>query len=113
MPKIETLRLRASDPTAQRQFYCDLLGMLNLGDGCVGYGGEEASICFLNAEGPYVPTSSGLYWKITLAVPNIELACEQLTRMGVTVNAPHQFQNVGYLAHFLDPEGFVIELIDH
>ncbi|MDU9007208.1 VOC family protein [Sedimentitalea todarodis] len=113
MPKIETLRLRACDPVAQRQFYCDVLGMQDIGDGCVGFGGEEAGICFLKADRPYVPTARDLYWKITLAVPNIELACEQLTCKGLTVSAPHQFQNVGYLAHFTDPEGFAIELIDH
>ena len=113
MPKIETLSLRVRDPIAQSRFYREVLGMQNQGEGCIGYGGEEASICFSQAEAPYNPQPRDLYWKIALAVPNIELACEQLAEQGVTVSAPDQFRDVGYLTKFTDPEGFTIELIEH
>ena len=113
MSKIESLVLRTCDPEAQCRFYCDILGMDELCDGTVGYGGEEAKIRFLKAEGRYDPKPDDVYWKIALAVPDIELACQQLTARGVDVGKPRQFQDVGFLAHFTDPEGFTIELIEH
>ena len=87
--------------------------MRHFSDDCVGYGGEQAKLLFPQAKGKYIPEPSDLYWKITLAVPNIELACQQLKELGVDVGAPRQFLDVGYLAHFTDPEGFTIELIEH
>ena len=33
--------------------------------------------------------------------------------MGFNVGSPRQFQDIGYLAHFQDPEGYTIELIEH
>ncbi len=113
MPKIETLLLRVSDPIAQRRFYCDILGMREFGDQNVGYTEEEAKIRFLLTQTPYDPKPGDLYWKIALAVPNIELACQQLAARGIEVSAPIQFQDVGYLAKFVDPEGFTVELIEH
>jgi len=113
MPKTETLVLRVMNPNAQHHFYCEALGMKDLGDRHVGYGGDEARIRFLQADTPYDPKPNDLYWKIALAVPNIELACRQLMEKGVSVSAPRQFEDVGYLAHFVDPEGFTIELIEH
>ena len=82
-------------------------------DTTVGYSGSDASIRFLPAATDYQPVPNDLYWKIALAVPDIELACEQLTDQGVAVSEPHQFQDVGYLAHFKDPAGLSIELIEH
>ena len=113
MPKIEILELRACNPSRQRKFYQEILGMHDLGDGCLRYKEKEAGIRFLPAETCYLPKSNDVYWKIALAIPNIELAYTQLVNKGVTVGKPRQFQDIGYLAHFQDPEGFVIELIEH
>lgn len=113
MTKIDQLTLKVTDPIQQKQFYCDVLGMMDLGRNTVGYAGAQASISFTAAETPYSPEKSELYWKIALSVPNIELACSQLQWAGVQCTDPHQFEDVGYLAHFTDPEGFPIELIDH
>ncbi len=113
MLKIDSLTLRTTRPAALRQFYCDVLGMVDLGDGRVGYHDREAALQFIAAEQPYMPKTSDLYWKIALSVPNIELACEQLQARGIPVTEPRQFRDVGYLAKFTDPEGFVVELIDH
>ncbi len=82
-------------------------------DGSVGYGGEESRLLFVKGEENYVPQPTDLYWKISLAVPNIELAYEQLTDRGVDIGQPQQFGDIAYLAHFKDPEGFTIELLDH
>lgn len=113
MPKIETVILRCLDPRAQGLYYCNVLGMNDFGDGTVGYGALEARLLFVQADRQYVPTTQDLYWKIALAVPNIEMACQQLSERGVNIGTPRQFEDVGYLAHFTDPEGFTIELIEH
>ncbi len=113
MPRIDTILLRCRDPLAQRRFYCEILGMDVRANGAVAYGSEEAGLKFEKATHSYQPTKGDIYWKIALAVPNIELACEQLTAQDIKVGTPHQFQDIGYLAHFQDPEGFTIELIEH
>ncbi len=113
MSKIETLILRARNPKKQREFYKQILGMEEFSDGRVGYSTVEAGIKFLPAQQIYSPRKDDLYWKIALAVPNIELACIQLQKKGIVVDTPRQFRDVGYLAHFTDPEGFTIELIEH
>ncbi|EFO30905.1 glyoxalase/bleomycin resistance protein/dioxygenase [Roseibium sp. TrichSKD4] len=113
MPKIETITLRCLNPEAMRRFYIDILGMDQREDGAVSYGPAQAGIIFEKAEYPYRHSAGDVYWKIALAVPNIELAYEQLTTQGLAVGVPHQFRDIGYLAHFQDPEGFTIELIEH
>lgn len=113
MTKLDLLTLRTSNPQEQKRFYCNVLGMRDQGSGCVGYSKTQAALKFIPAETPYMPKPRDLYWKIAISVPNIELACRQLLTAGVNCSAPHQFEDVGYLAHFTDPEGFSIELIDH
>lgn len=113
MPKIDLIALRSCDPDGQRRFYCDVLGMHDTGDCTVGYGGAEARLAFPPADIPYQPGKTDLYWKIALAVPDLDLAREQLLAKGVDVGPARQFLDIGYLAHFTDPEGFTIELIQH
>lgn len=113
MAGLETLRLRVRDPEAQRAFYCSVLGMRDQGEGRVGYAASEVALRFEQAEAAYAPRATDLYWKIAISVPNIEQAVQQLEARGVVCTAPRQFEDVGYLAHFADPEGFAIELIDH
>lgn len=113
MPKIAIIRIRCQNPKDLLKFYCDVLGMEVLAEDVVGYGGAEAALQFLPGTEPYQPQSHDLYWKVALAVPNIELAHQQLTEKGVSVGVPRQFRDVGYLTHFQDPDGFTIELIEH
>ncbi|MEX0338405.1 MAG: VOC family protein [Arenibacterium sp.] len=113
MPRIETILLRCRDSVAQKRFYIDSLGMSLRADGAVTYGAAQAGVMFEPAKLPYEPTSRDTYWKIALAVPNIEQAVEELAAKGIETTAPRQFRDVGYLAHFQDPEGFKIELIEH
>lgn len=113
MAHISRIDLCCLDPKGQKQFYCNVLGMHEGQDGTLGYGDETAGLRFLPATLPYGPSKQDLYWKITLAVPDIELACGQLRDQGIAVDTPVQFGDVGYLAHFRDPEGLPIELIDH
>lgn len=113
MAQFETLILRVTNPDAQRAFYCNVLGMSDQGNGRVGFSPQEVSLKFVKADAAYQPDPSDLYWKIALSVPNLDLACEQLEKRGVSCTTPNQFRDIGYLAHFQDPEGFSIELIDH
>ena len=113
MPTLEAIRLRCSDPESQKQFYCDVLGMQQRANGTIGYTGEEAGLLFEATKAPYRPSPNDLYWKIALAVPNIDLAHRQLVQKGIAVQAPRQVGDVAYLAHLQDPEGFTIELLDH
>ena len=113
MPAIEAIRLRCSNPERQTRFYCDVLGMRERANGTIGYADAEAGLLFEPAELPYRPSPQDLYWKIALAVPDIDLAYRQLTDKGIEVQVPRQVGDVAYLAHLLDPEGFAIELLDH
>lgn len=113
MPRLDTLTLRVRDPEAQRRFYRDILGMTDRGEGRVGYAEGEMAIHFAKAETAYAPRPTDLYWKIAISVPNLDLAVGQLRARGIAVTPPRQFQDVAYLAHVTDPEGFTIELLDH
>ncbi len=113
MPQLSLIKYRTRNPETLRQFYVDVLGMRQRLDGSIGYSDQEAGLMFEAGQALYTPSPESVYWKITLSVPNIELACEQLTERGVKVTQPDQFLDIGYLAHFSDPNGFQIELIDH
>lgn len=113
MPTLATIRLRCADPAAQSAFYREVLGMRARADGTVGYGEGQAGLLFEPARAPYAPAPRDLYWKIALSVPDLDLACRQLRARGVEVGTPHQVGDIAYLAHFRDPEGFTVELIDH
>lgn len=113
MAALDTLTLRVGNIAAQKQFYCTVLGMSDFGDGRIGYDECELALNFVQAELPYGPKPSDLYWKIAISVPNIERACAQLKARGAWVTTPKQFRDVGFLAKLTDPEGFTVELIDH
>ncbi|MCG7494735.1 VOC family protein [Thalassobius sp. Cn5-15] len=113
MCTLDTLTLKVRDPDALRQFYCDVLGMQDQPAGAVGYGGGQCALRFEQGAALYEAQPTDTYWKIALSVPDIELAVRQLRDKGINVSDPRQFRDVGYLAHFSDPEGFAIELIDH
>jgi len=111
---IKKVSYRVPDPGAQIRFYVEVLGMtLDSVDQSVGYGEPQARLSFLPVLSQYEHWQNDLYWKIAIAVPDVELACRQLRHAGVSVGEPRQFQDVGYLAHFNDPAGLNIELIDH
>lgn len=113
MPKIEELCLSVTDREAQSRFYTDILGMRKLHCGAFGYSDEQACIALCPANSPYQDSEINVYWKYSLAVPNINLAYQQLVSHDVEVSKPHQFEDIGYMMHLRDPEGFQIELLDH
>jgi len=110
---IDVIRLRATDPKVQCKFYTEILGMQKLHNGAFGYSNGQACIAFEPADSPYQDSNTNVYWKFSLAVPNINLAYQQLVSHNVEVSEPHQFEDIGYMMHLRDPEGFQIELLDH
>ncbi len=78
-----------------------------------GYAGEDADLILLPGGRRVQHSRDERYWKIGICLPDLDAACEQLRRKGVDVSAPHQFRDIGYMAHLHDPEGFAIELLQH
>ena len=111
MPKIDTIVLRAPDPASASAFYRDALGMRERDDGSVGYADLEAGLRFDRGEGRYAMSTDDLYWKISISVRDIDLACAQLAGLGIDVDGPEQFGDVAYVAHFKDPAGNTLTLL--
>lgn len=105
-------------PEALAAFYVDRLGMRELWQEPyirLGYGGPGACLELRPspASKPYRHDGRDIYWKIGITLPNIDIAYEQLRRAGIAITEPHQFQDIGYMCHFADPEGFQVELLQH
>jgi len=116
--RLSAVVLNVSDPERLAEFYCRVLGMERSerdGHIAAGYGRAGAALVFKPAEasGPYAHRSTDRYWKIALTVPDVDCAHAQLLENGVNASTPHQFRDVGYLSHFTDPEGHIIELVQH
>ncbi|MEM7169771.1 MAG: VOC family protein [Pseudomonadota bacterium] len=62
---------------------------------------------------PYRQDVEDLYWKIGVTLCDVDLAVDRLRIRDVEVSQPRQFQEIGYLCHLRDPEGYVIELLQH
>lgn len=116
MKRLSGVQLQVEDPERLARFYSDVLGMearTDNGTWRAGYAGQDADV-ILQPGGRLVQHSRDeRYWKIGICLPNLDIACEQLRQKGVEVSAPHQFRDIGYMAHLHDPEGFAIELLQH
>lgn len=53
------------------------------------------------------------YWKIGLALHDVDLARQKFETSGVSVEPAGQFKDVGYLCHLRDPSNCSIELLQH
>ena len=131
-------RLLVSDPAASLAFYHRYFGMslhatYESSDGrhyFLGFGlpqGEtDAAIpgypaCLLElVYDPSIDFATGAvdgnppgYWKIALAVADLEIARERLLEQGVSVTEPVMVPEVAYLCHCVDPNGYDVELIQH
>ncbi len=114
--RIAGLRLRVADPDRLAAFYRDALGMrvqVEDRNRRVGYPGEDADLLLMPGGGGYRHDRGQRYWKIGITLPDVDLVADHLRRMGVAVSAPGQFLDIGYMCHLTDPEGFVIELLQH
>lgn len=126
--RISHYSLQVSSPQQSLEFYCHRLGMniightegegdrpsrylLSFGANDLTalellYGNEEPRSLYQHDEGD-------LYWKTGITLPDVDNACERLRHHGVEVTDPHQFRDIGYLCHLADPDGYVIELLQH
>lgn len=116
--RLAALALNVDDPVKLAAFYGDVLGMSRCdrdGEVAVGYGGEGAALILRRApvDAPYKHAPNHRYWKISITVPNLDVGHAQLVERGMVVTAPRQFREIAYLSHLADPEGHVIELIQH
>eukprot|EP00756_Hemistasia_phaeocysticola_P056555 Hpha_TRINITY_DN32828_c0_g1::TRINITY_DN32828_c0_g1_i1::g.87323::m.87323/K01759/GLO1, gloA; lactoylglutathione lyase len=109
-----------------QEFYCNLLGMTShvvardTEAGKVvryGYGNEACGECDLEVtysdriHAESQPLPDGPYWKIGLAVDDVDSVAANLKRQGVAVGECSQFRDIGYVCHLRDPAGFTIELL--
>lgn len=101
------LRLTVPDITAVTQFYRDILGMTDQRDG-LGYGGQQVHLEFIQGSAQ-PPTADGFFWKIGITVPNLDTVAMHLRRSGVSISQPRQFEDIGYMAHCMDPAGATVE----
>ncbi|NOD94138.1 VOC family protein [Ruegeria sp. HKCCD4884] len=114
--RTSALRLRVDDPRQLAAFYRDILGMSVREEGAnvrVGYAGEDADLLLLHGGGGYTHDRGQRYWKIGITVPDVDLAATHLRARDVPVSDPNQFLDIGYMCHLADPQGFVIELLQH
>ncbi len=115
--RLSRIVLQCRDPGKLAAFYRDALQMTARpgpdGSFVAGYGGSYADLELRPAPtgGVYAHHKSDRYWKIGITVPDLELAVSTLRFEGADVGAPHQFEDIGYMAHLDDPEGFKIELL--
>ena len=110
--------LRTQSPDTLADFYTTHLGMIaSRSDNAIvlGYLGKDASIELRHAERdrPYTHGRTDRYWKIGITLPNVDIAYRHLCRDGIAVTEPRQFEDIGYMCHLADPEGFSIELLQH
>lgn len=116
MKRLSGVQLQVQDPERLARFYSDVLGMnARSGNGGwrAGYAGADADLVLQPGGRPVPHSREERYWKIGICLPDLDTACEQLRQKGVEVSAPHQFRDIGYMAHLHDPEGFAIELLQH
>ncbi len=114
--RISALHLRVADPDRLVGFYTGVLGMSVQAQGLdrrVGYAGQDADLLLRPGGGGYTHDPGQRYWKIGITVPDVDLAAAYLRQKDVPVSDPKQFLDIGYMCHLQDPEGFVIELLQH
>lgn len=114
--RLSAVLLRVADPKQLTDFYTDVLGMTARAQGSnyrLGYGGQDADLLLMPGGGGYAHDGGQRYWKIGITVPDVDLAVSHLREKGVEVSDPKQFLDIGYMCHLKDPEGFVIELLQH
>lgn len=126
-PALVDVRLEVGALARSVAFYRDRLGMRPIARSA-GDGRERCTLAFADAapEGattitlehaparapaPLVTSDADAYWKVGVTVSQLDRARARLLAAGVTVSAPAQFEDIGYLCHLRDPDGYAIELL--
>ncbi|USG63125.1 hypothetical protein NBZ79_09070 [Sneathiella marina] len=117
MKTITRHRLKTHSYEGLSEFYESNLGMANFSTGNSLSFGYEATGCHLQFEKAscvsYVSSATDFYWKTGITVRNLDHAVDFLNKKGIAVSEPFQFMDIGYLAHLQDPQGHIIELLQH
>jgi catechol 2,3-dioxygenase-like lactoylglutathione lyase family enzyme len=107
--------LRVCSIDGLSEFYADLLGMQSLGstdEPAFGFDAEQCCLAFrVTASVPNKPKQHDFYWKIGITLRDLDAAVTYLRSRGVQVNDPIQFLDIGYMTKLIDPNGFIIELL--
>lgn len=99
-----------------QSFYCDCLGMQDVSSDqktlVFGYERDGSHVHFeQRSVGAYRSRASDFYWKIGITLRNLDMAVAFLRSKGIQVSDPHQFHDIGYMSKIIDPNGFIIELL--
>eukprot|EP01068_Selenidium_serpulae_P009492 Selendium_serpulae@DN5246_c0_g1_i4.p1 len=62
---------------------------------------------------PITATLEDSFWKIGLALHDVDLAVKKFNQAGISVGPASQFKDVGYLTSLQDPSNCSIELLQH
>lgn len=65
------------------------------------------------AMSPVNSGSSKIYWKIGITTYDVDYAQKVLQSKRVGVSGASQFEDIGYLGHLSDPNGYGIEMLQH
>ncbi|CAF1175150.1 unnamed protein product [Adineta steineri] len=57
--------------------------------------------------------TSEVYWKIGITLYDVDYAREILQSKQVNITNASQFEDIGYVCHLRDPNGFCLELLQH
>lgn len=113
----QVFRVRGAGALAA--WYCNVMGMTELEQResetwSAHYPGQSVRLVFKEAapgSKQYQSSRESCYWKIGVCVGDVDLARERIIKQGTQVSTPSQFQEIGYLCHLQDPNGFTIELL--
>jgi len=115
MTRIVRHCLRVTETAEAAAFYTDILGMRNVGTVAAPLLGYDEAECLIAFQGGasvgWTATPRDFYWKIGIAVRDLDRAVAFLHRQGWPVSEPRQFRDIGYLCHLSDPQGFAVELL--
>ena len=118
--QLASVTLRVSNPQALANWYQNVLGMSikhEKSQWTCYYQESKESACLnliqaTNDQSKYDKKAS-VYWKIGLALSDVDLARDKIMSRTITVSQASQFLDIGYLCHLNDEEGFPIELLQH
>ena len=117
MKKIRGIVFRVQNPQALASWYKEVLGFQTHQDSngfVCEYPGNGARIKLVLGSGVMEPRGKDrVYWKIGLAMPDVDLGRKRILTKNTNVTQPSQFLDIGYLCHLSDPDGFSIELLQH
>ena len=118
LKRILSHELRVHDLSGVSEFYCNFLGMQVFEENAdmlrLGYHDDSCHIVFHRKDvSGFVAQPMDFYWKIGITLPDLDATVDFLQAQGGSVSQPVQFRDIGYMSKIADPNGLVIELLQH